>query len=64
MKGLRKLFERFEITMSAVAFAEAGEFNTAREIMREKERLEGKIDRKVKRDNRPRPEVNAARSSR
>ncbi len=38
MKGLKSLFEKFENAMSAAAFAEEGEFNTAREIMKEEER--------------------------
>ncbi len=38
MKGLKKLFEKFERAMSAAAFAEEGEFDTAREIMREEKR--------------------------
>ena len=33
MKALRKLLKRFEDEMAAVAFAEAGEFRTAREIL-------------------------------
>jgi hypothetical protein len=39
MKGIRKMFEKFEKVMSAAAFAEAGEFDTAREIMRDEQRL-------------------------
>ncbi|GBE33764.1 hypothetical protein BMS3Bbin06_00279 [bacterium BMS3Bbin06] len=34
MKALRKLLKRFEDEMAAVAFAEAGEFETAREILK------------------------------
>jgi phage anti-repressor protein len=60
MKGLRKLFKWFENTMSAVAFAEAGEFETAREMMREEKHR----DRKVKRDYTKRVRMNAAGSSR
>lgn len=38
MKGgdeMKKLFKKFETAMTAVAFAEAGEFETARQIMNE-----------------------------
>lgn len=45
MKGFGK---RFEQLFTAIAFAEAGEFETAREIMREEARNE-KRDRPVSR---------------
>lgn len=32
---MKKLFKKLETTMTAIAFAEAGEFETARQIMRE-----------------------------
>ena len=32
---MKKLFKKLEATMAAVAFAEAGEFDTARQIMQE-----------------------------
>lgn len=32
---MKKLLERFEVAMSAVAFAEAGEVATARELLKE-----------------------------
>jgi hypothetical protein len=32
---MKKLFKKFETAMTAVAFAEAGEFDTARQIMNE-----------------------------
>ncbi len=32
---MKKLFEKFEATMMAAAFAEEGEFDTARQIMKE-----------------------------
>ncbi len=47
MKGLRKLLEGFETVMTAEAFAEEGEFETAREILREQEpkRVSKRVDR-------------------
>ena len=38
MIGLKSLFEKFEKVMCAAAFAEEGEFDTAREFMREEKR--------------------------
>ncbi len=35
---LKRIFKRLEDIYAAAAFAEAGEFETAREIMREEER--------------------------
>jgi hypothetical protein len=34
-KRMKKLFKKFETAMAAVAFAEAGEFETAKEILNE-----------------------------
>ncbi|NCO82768.1 MAG: hypothetical protein COZ31_02690 [Nitrospirae bacterium CG_4_10_14_3_um_filter_44_29] len=42
MKGLKKLVKRFETLMTVAAFAEAGEFETAREILKEDAQPEGK----------------------
>lgn len=35
---MKKLLKKFETVMMAVAFAEEGEFETARQLMREEER--------------------------
>jgi len=52
MKTLTRLFARFEDIMSASAFAEEGEFETAREIMRKgeapQERMTRRPDRGVR----------------
>ena len=45
MKGLKKLSKKFETLMTATTFAEAGEFETAREILREDAQPEGKQPR-------------------
>jgi|GEM_PF-1177557 len=37
MKGLKKLSKRFETLMTAAAFAEAGEHDTARELLKEED---------------------------
>lgn len=37
---MKRLFKKFERLMMAVAFAEAGEDKTAREIMKEEKRME------------------------
>lgn len=50
MKTLSRLMKSFENAMTATAFAEEGEFETAREIMsegnRQGERISGRVDSK------------------
>ncbi len=52
MKTFARLFSRFDDIMSAVTFAEAGEFETAREMMRKgegpKDRATRRMDREVR----------------
>ena len=50
MKTFTRLFARFENIMSAVAFAEAGEFETAREMMRKGEGPQERISRRTDRN--------------
>jgi hypothetical protein len=45
---MKNIFKKFETTMAAAAFAEEGEFETARQIM--KEDAVRTTDRPVKRD--------------
>jgi hypothetical protein len=54
MKGLSKKLERI---FTAAAFAEAGEYDMAKEILREEERLQ-KVDR-ISPTPRPRKELRA-----
>jgi hypothetical protein len=54
MKGLTKKLERI---FTAAAFAEAGEYDMAKEILREEERLQ-KVDR-ISPTPRPRKELRA-----
>lgn len=42
MKRFRRLMKKFETAMNAAAFAEAGDFQTARQILREGERVDGR----------------------
>jgi len=50
MKTFTRLFARFESIMSAITFAEAGEFETAREMMRKGEGPQERISRRTSRD--------------
>lgn len=54
MKRLRNLLKRFETVMTAEAFTEAGEFETAREIMQEEKEMEKRDRKQVDRDYRTR----------
>lgn len=46
MKILQNLMKRFEGVMVAATFAEAGEFETAREIMREQSQQQKKVSKR------------------
>jgi hypothetical protein len=54
---MKKLFKKLETMMMAVTFAEAGEHETAREIMKEEKRLEKR--ERIKPSQRPRKEMRA-----
>lgn len=60
MKGLKKLAERFETLMTATTFAEAGEFETSREILKEDTQPEGKTAKRSGRGYTSDLAVNAA----
>ncbi|MBI5196210.1 MAG: hypothetical protein HZA10_07800 [Nitrospirae bacterium] len=46
MKTLKSIFKKFENAMFAVTFAEAGEFETAKQFMQEEEPPHKKISKK------------------
>ncbi len=50
MKTFTLLFERFDEIMSAVTFAEAGEFETAKELVRKQQRPKERISRRSDRE--------------
>jgi len=53
MKGLRKFLRKFENAMSAATFAEAGEAETAREILQDKECRHEKTKKRKIEDSKP-----------
>lgn len=46
MEGLRKIMKKLETVMSASAFAEAGEFEAARMILREGEGVDKRANKR------------------
>ena len=50
MKTLNKVISKFDTIMSAVTFAEAGEFQTAREIMQRGEAARQRSDKRLDKD--------------
>lgn len=54
---MKKLVKKLERLFSAAAFAEAGEYDTAREILREEERVQKR--ERVTPTTRPRKELRA-----
>ncbi|MDO8747230.1 MAG: hypothetical protein AAB301_01680 [Nitrospirota bacterium] len=62
MKGLKEFAKKFETLMTATAFAEAGEFETAREMLKEYAQPEEKTAKKSGRGYTSDLAVNAAGS--
>ncbi|MBI4685594.1 MAG: hypothetical protein HY755_10380 [Nitrospirae bacterium] len=46
MKGLKRFLNKFESVMTAVTFAEEGEYDTAREIMQQEELPQERVSKK------------------
>jgi len=63
MKKLKGIFKKFEDAMAAAAFAEAGEFETAKQIMHDEEARPMKISRKSGRGYITKIAVNSAAGS-
>ena len=55
---MKKLIKKIETLMAAATFAEAGEHETAREIMKEEKRSDKRDDARP--TTRPRPELRAS----
>ncbi len=53
MKALERLRTKLEDTMSAITFAEAGEFETARMILNKGEGAQDRVTRRVDKSARP-----------
>lgn len=62
MKTLGKLINRLDTIMASAAFAEEGEFDTAREILRDANSQNERAAKRVERDHTPRRAVQNARS--
>jgi hypothetical protein len=60
MKGLKEFAKKFESLMTATAFAEAGEFKAAREVLKEETQPGEKTVKKSGRGYTPDLAVNAA----
>ena len=54
---MKKLFKKLETLMMAVTFAEAGEHETARKIMKEEDRLDKR--ERIRPSQRPRKQMRA-----
>ena len=62
MKTLGRLINRLDTLMASAAFAEEGEFDTAREILRDANSQNERATKRVERDQAPRRVVQNARS--
>ena len=58
MKRLKSIFKRLETIMAAASFAEEGEFETAREIMRERKSEEKQLRNRTNKNYRLRVTAN------
>ncbi|MBI4849182.1 MAG: hypothetical protein HY808_11505 [Nitrospirae bacterium] len=55
---MKKLFKKLEDIYAAAAFAEAGEFDTAREIVRDRKSADKHLRKRADKDQRPRVNAN------